>query len=105
MNAHKIILNALLMGYEITYKGIAIRLFKDGDTIPMPSGEYISEGYWLGSPMQKGENKVYVGIDMDFIDFLRMCDLQTEEELLSLSASIAMTKVNRESASNRGLVN
>lgn len=99
MDKHKITLNALLMGFEITYKGIAIKLFKSGDIIPMPSGEYISEGYWLGSPMMKGGTTVYVGIDLDFINFLQMCDLQTEEELLSLGASMALTKIN--SNSNR----
>ena len=34
---------------------------------------------------------------MEFIDFLKLCDLQTEEELLSLGASMALTKVNRNS--------
>lgn len=95
MDKHRITLNALLMGLEITYKGITVRLFKHGDTIPLPSGDYICDTYWLGSPMQKGEKTVYVGIDMEFIDFLRMCDLQTDEELLYLGSSVALTKINR----------
>lgn len=91
-------MNALSLGIPVEMEGRTYRLFKKGDEVKLPSltGE-VGKGYWLGAEVQReGGEVAYLGIEMPFTSVLELMDSVSEEDLVGIAGSSALTEIERE---------
>lgn len=100
-NKSAIVLNALLMGETVALKlgtiDVSIKMFKHGDIINLPSGEYEcnENQYWIGTPVLNKEN-TYLGLgDIGITDFITSCNNLSDEYIHELTLNMTLTRINR----------
>lgn len=79
--------SAFLSGMPIKYDGRTYKLFKPGETIPLPSWDGTTEEYWVGLKVEvqdiNGSREAYVGAgDIPFSLLLKILSQITEEDFV-----------------------
>lgn len=84
MDKINLVFNSLLNGVTLDKEKLSIKLFKKGDIINCPQGKIECDDYWIGSPLSMNGETVYVGVDMDLIEFIKMASSYNNLELMQL---------------------
>lgn len=72
------LLQELLDGKTITLGEQKLKLFKKGQSVPLPGGEQgeVEQTFWLGQEMSQDGLPVYCGCDIPFTAFLNQASKQ-----------------------------
>lgn len=91
-----IVLKSLLYGLPVELEeGYVFKLFSPGEKIVLPSGEYYSEKYFLGIEMLKNNEKVYVGANLDLVEFIELTEKLEHDKIVILAEENVFNEIER----------
>lgn len=91
-NKAVIILEHLLEGNSFSFNSNTFRLFKPNEIINFPSGEFVSNGYYLAIELGKDS---YIGAEITLEDFINLSEKVSDEVIALLIANKVLNQHNK----------